>query len=43
MSRNEARGGIVLPGLGGLVRDQEKQGVQANLIPTKNREGGRAW
>jgi hypothetical protein len=35
MSRNEARGGIVLARLGGLVRGQEKQGVQANLIPTK--------
>jgi hypothetical protein len=35
MSRNEARGGIVLARLGCLVRGQEKQGVQANLIPTK--------
>jgi hypothetical protein len=35
MSRNEAREGILLPKLGSLVRGQEKQGVQANLIPTK--------
>ncbi len=35
MSRNEARGGIALSGLGGLVRGQEKQGLQTNLILTK--------
>jgi hypothetical protein len=36
MSRNEAREGIVLPGLGKL----EKQDVQANLIPTKIKKEG---
>jgi len=40
MSRNEARGGIGLPGLGGLAHGREKQGVQANLIPTKIEKEG---